>query len=178
MGQSETSRRKLDPGYIAGFIDADGHIGIRHGNTTVKGWRHQAVVVTVVQSDPLIPTLLAERYGGRVGVNRRNTGLSIGREYHRWTASGTRAEAILRDILPFIVAKKEQCEIALSFLDHKKGLVKAGCRTEKGNPQLLTKGVLAFREKCWLRMKELNTCHKRRAVAETKSSDPVPTGMR
>jgi hypothetical protein len=164
----------MHPAYVAGFLDADGCIAMRHGKPDKKGWRHHSVTVIVVQADRTIPDLFAAQYGGNVGINARNVGISAGRAYYRWTASGSKARQLLTDALPHLQTKRSQAEIALDYLDHAAGIKKRGGGPgSRGIPQSITKEVLAYREGLWLRMKELNTCHKRRAAAETKPSDPI-----
>lgn len=161
--------------YVAGFIDADGCISInfRYRGRTPEGRQltgrsvYFNVSVLAVQKNLCIVEMLHQQYGGGFNIVKRPGGF----RYYRWEVSGKAALRVLNDIRPYVVDKKEQVALGILAIEHQmscgRGRYRAGCK----GTQPLSESDLDFRRAAWLRMKELNTCHKFRAAAETKSSD-------
>jgi hypothetical protein len=162
--------------YIAGFVDADGCISIHHkvvyrprtGKQLTDRQAYFNCSVIVVQKNDVVVKRLLEENGGTINITKRGS-----RCYYRWSVSGKAALKLLRKIRPYLIEKQEQADLAIKGIVHRlecgRGRYKAGCE----GTQPLTEQDLSFREGLWLRNKSLNTCHKIRAAAETKSNDPV-----
>ena len=165
----------MHPAYVAGFIDADGCISVSyktvaaamHGKKVTDRATYFNISVYVVQKEMKVVKAFCKQYGGRVSIVKRDRFT-----YYRWGISGKAVISLLESILPYIVEKKEQTEIALEAAKHQaecgRGRYRAGCE----GTQPLSEHDLEYRKAMWLRMKELNTCHKSRAAATTKSNDP------
>ena len=150
--------------YLAGFIDADGCIGIRYYKLT---HRFQPYVV-IVQKNPRVLFQLQEWFGGTIDIVRRGQ-----RVYHRLGAYGKQVHTFL-SCYPWLIEKREQAVLALNSRNHVEQLIRyrAG---ECGTQHTLSESEIDYRRSAWLKMKSLNTCHKSSAAAETKPSDSQMT---
>jgi len=101
--------REIDRAYLAGFIDADGSIGVNKLQT--------GSTIRVTASNTAIPVLeeLKSLWGGSICIS------SDKRSNHKphgnlvWTARA--AKEILLAIQPYLKIKQEQCRVALSFMN-------------------------------------------------------------
>jgi len=153
----------MNAAYVAGFFDADGCLSLRYG----REGRAFSLYAIVVQKNNTVTQKLLDYYGGSMGIVKRGK-----RTYYRWVMSGQAVRVFLTDIEPYVIDKREQVLLGIDAIDHQKEC--GNRRYLKGvcGIQPLSKHAKAYRKSMWLRMKELNTCHKSFAAAETKSSDP------
>lgn len=93
--------------YLAGFFDGEGCISVVRGGPTI------AVAVVQVDRRPL--DALAEHYGGRVAPHGKPK--PGHRQAYRWQIYSANARVFLRDILPFLVVKRESAEMVLAMTD-------------------------------------------------------------
>jgi len=97
-----------DLAYAAGIIDGEGCIHIaRTKNPQMVGGIVYFLLVRVGTTDGVIPQHLLSIFGGSI-VNRH-------RRQQVWQATGAHAEAVLLAVLPYLVLKKPQAELALEF---------------------------------------------------------------
>ena len=96
----------LKASYLAGFFDADGTIGIYADQLTIK----------VTQKYPLVLNKFQTMFGGTVYHHPAG-------HYH-WYAHGQTAYSALNNMHAFLIAKREQAELAMRFQESvgKKGL--------------------------------------------------------
>ena len=87
--------------YTAGIIDGEGYIGIVMG---CKNYLQRELRVHMKHSE--IPKFLLKQWGGKFYINRKQ-----GTYY--WTANTTKGDKVLKEILPYLVEKKQQ---ALLFI--------------------------------------------------------------
>jgi len=173
-------QEEMNAAYLAGFIDADGCISVNY-RRNVRRVRGKMltnrsvffnVSVIVVQKERKVIDAIFDKFGGTLNITKRGI-----HRYNRWYISGKAVIPFLRLIKPYLIEKKEQATIALEAALHQaecgRGRYRAGCV----GTQPLSKADLQYRESVWLRMKELNTCHKFHAAAETKSSEPSAMGV-
>lgn len=101
----------MDIRYLAGFFDGEGSVGV-YKNSDKKGYclRFQ-LTQNVTPQSKLIVDYLVSTYG--VSVNVQNT-LS-GKKKYNIALSGAKAVPLLTDLLPHLILKKEQVEIALNW---------------------------------------------------------------
>ena len=107
---------EVEKAYLAGFLDGEGHIGITKAQTPRTGGTHTHMVIVTV-SNTYLPLMekLQRRWGGTL-VKRKACKTSekiIGNL--RWSSRA--AAAVLHELEPYIVVKKQQLEIALAFAD-------------------------------------------------------------
>jgi len=93
----------IDERYAAGFFDGEGCIHIaRNVRVIISGCFH-----------PGLLDLFSERWGGRVTAQRNAK--KNQRSGVRWEITGKRTETFLSDLLPYLIEKKEQAELALHY---------------------------------------------------------------
>jgi len=106
----------ISPQWLAGFFDGEGCISawVPKSESTYSKQRYPALKVQISQGDVNILRRIKDRYhGGSINAQARN-----GRVFCStlsWT--NTAAEPFLRDILPYVILKRELCLIALEWID-------------------------------------------------------------
>jgi len=83
--------------YIAGYFDGEACISLLRLDTLKLG---------IVSGDREVLELIARTFGGSVWPERRRY-CGDERWYYRWRVNNGRAQAVLRELLPFLVAKRE-----------------------------------------------------------------------
>ena len=141
---------EVEKAYAAGLFDGEGSILIDKPRRT-KG---HTLWVQVAMREPTAVTWLHERW---LGSLRPGTKRPKGRDafvcwyWRRYTSA---AAAFLNDILPYLLVKQAQAQLAIEFQSHKS--VKYGRR--------LTHEVLALDEDYWTRLLALRDDLHRAAV--------------
>ena len=100
----------IDRAYLAGIIDGEGSIGIdNHG-----GHRTPSVRITITNSNLNLLAELKALWGGNLTSRRKR---KVGwKETSDLIFGGSLATTkILEAVQPYLIAKKEQCAIALEF---------------------------------------------------------------
>jgi hypothetical protein len=93
--------------YAAGFFDGEGNISI--ASTGKKAYElNLRVIIGQKDFTPLLK--FKEKWGGSVDYGRQS-------KVYFWRGGAKIAEKFLRDVLPFLIVKKAQAEIALDFRD-------------------------------------------------------------
>lgn len=101
----------LDTKYVAGFFDGDGSVGVyvdRHkgkGRSANDMDKYHLRVNVCNQNKPLLLKFM-ELWGGN--VNRQSRA-------YVWAIGANRALKFLKDILPYVVNKRDQVELAIGF---------------------------------------------------------------
>ena len=98
--------------YLAGFIDADGHIGIVR-RTTRRGDKHYAYIRPVVQigqAKRKILDWISDLVGGTVSIHGQRGFYNL--RFHAGTIRW-----LLPQLLPYMQVKKRQAQIVLEFTD-------------------------------------------------------------
>lgn len=105
--------------YCAGAIDADGFITLsakvgrraRKDNTKPI---YFTVKVGLSQTEPIVPALLFETFGGWTGTYKpRNPKHKL---VHLWSVQNLKAEEPLRALLPYLRLKREHARLCLEFV--------------------------------------------------------------
>lgn len=128
--------------YIAGFIDADGSIGVARHN------RNLTLSVQAAQKNPVILHWLVSKAGGKIYTFQRST--TYNKEtttYYKWCLHGRPAQNFVMNIEPYLIQKKTLAELALIFPIGSRKLGMGGG---------LSGGDIVLREQIYNRMKELN----------------------
>lgn len=86
--------------YIAGFFDGEGCIYAHHSACYIQ--------MEIGQNDRRPLDFIQQRYGGK--IRRRDN-------QWRWLCPAASSERFLRDMLPYLLVKKEQAVLALQFLE-------------------------------------------------------------
>ena len=98
-------KMKLDPQWLAGFIDGDGCI-----TTALNGGR-RVPQVDISQKDVRILEVIQEHYGGYLSKHATNN-------VHHLKYLGSSVRGILNAILPYLVMKTRRATWALEMLEH------------------------------------------------------------
>ena len=130
--------------YLAGIVDGEGCIYISKQRRTV--YQYYTLFMTVANTDPKLMLWIGEVFGGNIKPrkpcksNKRNVWTSL--------VASCEAEAIQRSIIPFMVGKRDQAELALKFRESYEGN-----RTYSGKG--IPEEVADFRIFCFGEMKRL-----------------------
>lgn len=105
----------IDDRYAAGLFDGEGYVRIsKLENREKTKVRNQIYAGLNVTFKPVIEAL-KETYGGSIHVNRH----SLRKENHRdvfvWNVSSLNAAKFFRRIMPFLIIKREEVELALEL---------------------------------------------------------------
>ena len=93
--------------YLAGFIDADGSIGI----VTVAKSKTYVVQVCASNCNRIPIDMLQERFGGKVRIRDwKNKKWKINYE---WKLTSLKAISVIEKILPYLRIKHEQAQLAI-----------------------------------------------------------------
>ena len=105
--------------WAAGFIDGDGFITIQTSNTTTNGksYKGHYLRIGACQASELPLKELQKLFGGN--IRSKNSGPNK-EGYNRkpqwvWTLSSKQAESALKQMLPYLLHKREVALLALDF---------------------------------------------------------------
>jgi hypothetical protein len=101
--------------WMAGFFDGEGYVGIqfaRRGN-----FPNPRLAVSVTNTDTRALAIFRERFGGSTpyGYLPKKNAKPHHLKVYRWHLDGSKALAFLEVIVPYLVVKKEQVELAIQF---------------------------------------------------------------
>lgn len=139
---------KLSPtqaAYLAGLVDGEGCIAIhrqKHRKTRSGLYYRTDVTVSNTNQDVLV---WAKKVTGLGSIRGRQLKMRNSKFSWRWSVSGNGAVLLVRLISPYLIIKREQARLLLSF----RAQVSRG-----GKP--LTDGQLEFREQCYHQSRTLN----------------------
>lgn len=107
--------RVREKAYIAGIVDGEGCISITRRKIKSKrsnNWFYQTQVI-VVNTDKRLIDFLVSLYGGFVTSPRREK--AGHKPIYRWVITGNDMRQLLEDTLDYLILKREQARLALSF---------------------------------------------------------------
>lgn len=105
---------QFDKAYLAGFLDADGHItiGKRHRKDALP---HHWLKVGIAQANEEFLLKLQSKVGlGNIYLNTKRKS-SHHKDLYEWSITGRKAILFLGEIIDFLILKRSQAEIALEF---------------------------------------------------------------
>jgi len=110
--------------YLAGFIDADGSIGItKRPKNESRGYTYTPTVQIGQKSSPIAKLLIeeiAKRYGGQVTYQTRPQRIGLKRgtiDLVRYYQAAQRAKPIIEAVLPYLIEKRERAQIVFDMLE-------------------------------------------------------------
>lgn len=103
--------------WAAGILDGEGCICIygRPGRISKKGVHALALTVNVTNTDPRMPLKMKEIFGGNLSRAVERRGNPRRRPILAWVITGRPAGNALAKMLPYLVTKREQAEIAIIY---------------------------------------------------------------
>lgn len=117
-----TNWSDVDLAYLAGYIDADGMIGL--WKISAKGNKSGLKYKVAIEVDSVREEILIgfQNYFGLGKVYKRlprgrNGKNSNARPLHKWRLNAAEIRALLPRIMPHLKAKKQQAQIALQYLN-------------------------------------------------------------
>jgi len=128
--------------YLAGIIDADGCISI--GRTGKLPRRDFNVRMYVMCTDKNLINWLHQTFGG-LTYSRKRENIKWKIRYE-WFAERKTLDILLPKLIPFLIIKKDRAKIAFEFR-----------KTFAKRQSPLPKDVRTFREKCFHKLKSLNS---------------------
>lgn len=97
--------------YLAGMIDADGHIGIYKHDKHSSGSR---VILTVSNTDTVLLDWIRDTTGiGTVTLQAR--GDERNKTTYYWNTSAAGATSVLEQTLPYMIVKRARAELAVEY---------------------------------------------------------------
>jgi hypothetical protein len=118
-----TAVSTAETAYAAGFFDGEGSINIRRPGKKPKCAGHK-LVVSLAQTVEAPLLWLRERWGGSITRLARPT------LTWEWSVSCRLAGRFLQDVLPFLIVKRKEAEVAIAFQSRKRN---TGRRTDQDN---------------------------------------------
>ncbi len=109
-------QKQLEYAWLAGFFDGEGCVYLKRDKPRGGSNRHNTYHLRLILSNTHLPTMhrVKEILDGEGIIGKV---FSVDNPKHRtrweWRVNATKAERVLRLMLPYLVTKKEQAEIAL-----------------------------------------------------------------
>jgi hypothetical protein len=100
-------QRQYKIAYLAGFFDGEGCIQINKIDTKIRLRYYLRVSANQVNPKPI--QMLYEEFGGHVSKRSGSRGV------YQWITQGRKANVVLETLLPFLIVKSAQAELALEF---------------------------------------------------------------
>jgi len=148
----------VTPSWTAGFFDGEGTVDIRLRRTHGGKYLRFELRCQIVQRDPMPLEMIAVRFGGSVQKSK-------GGSCSAWVTSGASAAAFLAEILPHVIAKASQVEVALRFAALPPGVRGVSHSQEAINARLaLMNELRGIRDHAGLRPKARNHSLQRAAA--------------
>ena len=169
MKQSKTSRYS----YLAGLVDGEGTIAIKKRDGRDGKSPQYELFLQVVQKDGVVIDWLYGVFGGMVRRNKCTNPSGELTHIYEWRTQNNKAYELVKHILPFLIVKKEQAQVALQFGNR----IRVACgRDEDGRRTRLSEYELSERERLKQKLHELKKIFRESAVVETKREDSSREG--
>ena len=119
MNNNKTTRGKkpTQKAYMAAFIDGEGCISLYKGNIYAK---HQRTELSLYISNTHKETIdrLQEVWGGRRKIRHQDHPKWKTNYILKWASN--KATDVLKEVLPYMITKKKQAELAINFQKNRK----------------------------------------------------------
>ena len=141
--------------YLAGIIDGEGSIYIGNFSCNPKNKvPYYQTNMEVSNTDGRLIEWLINNVGGRSWKYTPNqTPKNSRKQVFRWIISGNLLTHICKLILPYVIIKKEQCEIMIKM---RETYERTGMQKGKAGTQPLPDDILAIRKQYFLEMRSLH----------------------
>lgn len=138
--------------YVAGLFDGEGHViiyrwGIRQSDKYKTKSPAYTLICGLTNTDKKMIDFVYDRWGASRSIRERVWGHPTWKTCYSWTIQANMAMNFLKDVLPWLITKKEKAKIGIEFQE------KIGTFGKKELP----KEEVKRREECW---KKLNKHHK------------------
>lgn len=107
---------ETEKAYIAGFLDADGCVGISRNKSRSKAYEWDyALRVMIINSDFEFIKWLKEKTGIGTAYESKKAFKPNWSPVHRWQATADKGRQILEQLLPYLIVKKYRSEMCLKL---------------------------------------------------------------
>ena len=138
--------------YFAGILDGEGHITIVKTSPSHGG--HHVILVQVGNTHRGLIELFGARFGGRVNGPYQPERDKPRKPMFTWRVTNAKAEGVLRTLLPYLLVKRQQAELALEF--RATDIIPRGAACYRPHNLAKRARILREREDCMARMRALN----------------------
>lgn len=141
--------------YLAGIIDGEGSIYIGNFSCNKKtGAKYYQTNMEVTNTDKRLIDWLVQNIGGRkCSYTAKQTPKNSRKAVFRWIVSGNLLTQLCHLLLPYLVIKKEQCEIMINM---RKTYDHTGMQKGKQGIQDLPQSLLDERQRYFEEMRSLH----------------------
>ena len=94
--------------YIAGFFDGEGCVRIKKAN---QGGNSYYIIAHITNTNQKILKKVQDYFGGNTRLQEKGVNKGI----YNWCITSSEASDFLKTLLPFLIEKKEQAELAIHF---------------------------------------------------------------
>ena len=155
--QKDNQREDTLIAYLAGIIDGEGTIGIKKHD---EGWVKFQPYISFVCSNRKVVEMIADFIDGNLYCNPSDFQNRQKKICYRTSICGTiKPIKPLEKLLPYLVIKKEQAELALKFCKEMKRVPlekRGGDKRKMKGIKLMPIEEMQWRESLWLKCRELN----------------------
>jgi len=102
---------ETDLAYLAGIIDGEGCISVSENPR--NGRKYYRLILDVTNTNDILMQWLEDTFGGIVRTNYARA--ENRSNLHGWTVSGKQCQELLAMVLPYLIIKKAQAELALAM---------------------------------------------------------------
>ena len=160
-------KNKILYAYFAGIIDGEAYVGIKK---STWGMRNRPDVksptyserIQIRISNPDIPKLFQQYFGGRFykepRIYQSKNGFHTNKIMYLYLATDKIASIIIEKVYPYLIEKKIQAECILKLRESKNSK-EARWRGGKNQKRVMSKEVLAKREKLYQTIKDIHHPH-------------------
>jgi hypothetical protein len=162
--------------YAAGLLDGEGHIGIVKKSLR-KGRRLREIYaeVRISMTDEATVQWLKDHFGGGILRLKRHSQHPHWQDMYRWDKHSLKATEFLREVLPYLITKRAQAELAIEFQARvdEWGSSRYHMGTKGFRP--LPDEVIAMKEDYFQRMQVLNLMgrgyEERKAILQVREKE-------
>ena len=106
----------LENAYFAGLLDGEGSVALKRSHDLHRKHNHYYPSVTITNTHKGVCDLAKEIYGGCV-YERKSPSRNGYKPLFDWLLSSRMADGFLRLVLPYLIIKKEQAQLVLTFYE-------------------------------------------------------------
>lgn len=128
--------------YVAGFFDGEGTVLIQKASAKSHSGARYWLVISLYNTHKGVMDKIQKVIGGHVIFH---AGGAVRKQHYRLALYTRQAYHLLKSLLPYLVVKKKQAEIAIAFAEYTTKFRYSGIRH---NPE-----VIAFQDKCYAEIK-------------------------
>lgn len=108
----------VENAWSAGIVDGEGWISVFKNRVVRKdGTSNYRLQVGVSNTDPRMCRKLQSLYGGSMSAEKNSKKYGRAKPYYSWHLHGAQCKGFLDAVLPYLLVKRDQAEVALCYID-------------------------------------------------------------